>query len=40
MSLDESFGTDIHRQDGSTRDVLQVHDVDLYKLDATSMVDY
>ena len=36
MSLDESFGTDIHRQDGSARDVLQVHDVDLYKLDATS----
>ena len=36
ISLDESFGTDIHRQDGSTRDVLEVHDVDFYKLDATS----
>ena len=38
MSLDESFGTDIHRRMGTN--VLQVHDVDLYKLDATSAGDY
>ena len=36
LSLDESFGIDINRDDGSSLNVLKVHDVDLYKLDATT----
>ncbi|QNI95843.1 metallopeptidase [Synechococcus sp. A15-127] len=36
LSLNESFGTDLNREDGTTRNVLLVDDVDLYTLNATT----
>ena len=36
LSLRESFGTDLNREDGTTRNVLLVDDVDLYTLNATT----